>query len=90
MDSNLTLAIIGGSGLYSMPGLQDISEHDIDTPFGKPSAPIITGRLGKMQIAFLARHGIGHTISPSEINNCANLYALKSLGIERVVSLRLT
>lgn len=87
MDSNPILAIIGGSGLYSMPGLQDISEHDIDTPFGKPSAPIITGRLGKMQIAFLARHGIGHHISPSEINNCANLYALKSLGVERVVSI---
>ena len=87
MDSQPTLAIIGGSGLYSMPGLQDVTTHDIDTPFGKPSAPIITGRLEKLQIAFLARHGIGHHISPSEVNYCANLYALKSLGVERVVSI---
>ena len=87
MDSLPTLAIIGGSGLYSMPGLQDISEHDLTTPFGKPSAPIITGTLGNRQVAFLARHGIGHHISPTEVNYCANIYALKSLGVERVVSI---
>jgi 5'-methylthioadenosine phosphorylase len=87
MDSHPTLAIIGGSGLYSMPGLQDIATHEIDTPFGSPSAPIITGKLGKRKIAFLARHGIGHHLSPSEVNYCANIYALKSLGVERVVSI---
>jgi len=87
MDSLPTLAIIGGSGLYSMPGLQDVSEHDLTTPFGRPSAPIITGSLGNKQVAFLARHGIGHHISPTEVNYCANIYALKSLGVERVVSI---
>jgi 5'-methylthioadenosine phosphorylase len=87
MNPHPTLAIIGGSGLYSMPGLQDVSEHDVETPFGKPSAPIITGRLGKTQIAFLARHGIGHHISPTEVNYRANIYALKSVGVQRVVSI---
>ena len=87
MDSHPTLAIIGGSGLYSMPGLQNVTAHDVDTPFGKPSAPIITGQLGKHQVAFLARHGIGHRISPTEVNYCANIYALKSLGVEQVVGI---
>ncbi len=87
MDSNPTLALIGGSGLYSMPGLHDVSEHDLTTPFGKPSASIITGTLGKARVAFLARHGLGHYISPTEVNYCANIYALKSLGVERVVSI---
>jgi 5'-methylthioadenosine phosphorylase len=87
MDLKPTLAIIGGSGLYSMPGLKDVSEHDITTPFGKPSAPIITGTLEDIQVAFLARHGIGHHISPTEVNYCANIYALKLLGVERVVSI---
>jgi 5'-methylthioadenosine phosphorylase len=87
MDAYPTLAIIGGSGLYSMPGLQDVATHDLDTPFGKPSAPLITGKLGNRLVAFLARHGIGHHISPSEVNYCANMYALKSLGVERVVGI---
>jgi len=87
MDYLPTLAIIGGSGLYSMPGLQNVSEHDLTTPFGRPSAPVITGTLGKRQVAFLARHGIGHHISPTEVNYCANIYALKLLGVERVVSI---
>jgi 5'-methylthioadenosine phosphorylase len=87
MDSKPTLAIIGGSGLYSMPGLQDISEHDLTTPFGKPSAPIITGSLEGVQVAFLARHGIGHHIHPTEVNYCANIFALKSLGAERLISI---
>jgi 5'-methylthioadenosine phosphorylase len=87
MDSKPTLAIIGGSGLYSMPGLQDVSEHDLTTPFGKPSAPIISGTLGSLQVAFLARHGIGHHISPTEVNYRANIYALKSLDVERIISI---
>jgi len=87
MDTHPILAIIGGSGLYNMPGLKDVSERDLTTPFGKPSAPIILGTLEGTRIAFLARHGIGHQISPSEVNYCANLYALKSLGVERVVGI---
>jgi 5'-methylthioadenosine phosphorylase len=87
MNPNTTLAIIGGSGLYGMPGLKDVSEHDLPTPFGKPSAPIITGTLHGVPLAFLARHGIGHHIAPTEVNYCANIYALKSLGVERVVSI---
>jgi 5'-methylthioadenosine phosphorylase len=86
MNKIPTLAIIGGSGLYNMPGLTNITEHDLTTPFGKPSAPIISGDLEEKRVAFLARHGIGHHISPSEINYRANIYALKSLGVERVIS----
>jgi len=86
MEEKTTLAIIGGSGLYSMPGLQDTHEYELDTPFGKPSAPIVVGTLENHRIAFLARHGIGHHITPSEVNYRANIYALKSLGTERIVS----
>jgi 5'-methylthioadenosine phosphorylase len=87
MDDKPSLAVIGGSGLYSMPGLEDISTYDISTPFGLPSAPIVVGNLEGRQVAFLARHGIGHHISPSEINYRANIYALKQLGVERIVSI---
>jgi 5'-methylthioadenosine phosphorylase len=87
MNQAPTLAVIGGSGLYEMPGLQDTHEHEIATPFGKPSAPIVVGMLEGYPVAFLARHGIGHHISPSEINFRANIYALKSLGVERIVSI---
>lgn len=87
MESKPTLAIIGGSGLYAMPGFQDAEEHNLDTPFGKPSGPIVVGKLGGRQVAFLARHGFGHYISPTEINYRANIYALKSLGVQRVVSI---
>jgi 5'-methylthioadenosine phosphorylase len=79
------IAVIGGSGLYAMPGLEGIEERVIKTPFGDASAPIIIGNLEGTQVAFLARHGIGHHISPSEINYRANIYALKSLGVERIV-----
>jgi 5'-methylthioadenosine phosphorylase len=87
MNSVPTLAVIGGSGLYEMPGLVDTQVHDLDTPFGKPSAPIVVGTLEGQRLAFLARHGIGHHISPSEVNYRANVYALKSLGVERIVSI---
>jgi 5'-methylthioadenosine phosphorylase len=70
-----------------MAGLEDIHEYDQSTPFGKPSAPVIVGMLEGQPVAFLARHGIGHHISPSEVNYQANIYALKSLGVERVVSI---
>lgn len=87
MTKQVTLAIIGGSGLYSMPGLEDTREHNIDTPFGKTSAPIVVGTLQKTRVAFLARHGIGHHIPPSEVPYRANIYALKSLGVQRIISI---
>ena len=84
---NLTLAVIGGSGLYHMPGLEEAHEIVVDTPFGQPSAPVVVGRLEGQTVGFLARHGIGHHISPSEVNYRANIFALKSLGAQRVVSI---
>jgi 5'-methylthioadenosine phosphorylase len=81
------LGVIGGSGLYAMAGLSDTQSLDLATPFGKPSAPVVVGTLAGKRVAFLARHGIGHTISPSEVNYRANIYALKSMGIQRVVSI---
>ncbi|MEW5939756.1 MAG: S-methyl-5'-thioadenosine phosphorylase [Chloroflexota bacterium] len=86
MTEPLALAVIGGSGLYNMPGLQNTSEHSPETPFGKPSAPVVVGELEGKRVAFLARHGIGHHITPSEVNYRANIFALKSLGAERIVS----
>lgn len=82
-----TLAIIGGSGLYHMQGLESTEEIDLDTPFGKPSAPITVGTLEGKRVAFLARHGIGHHITPSEVPYRANIYALKSLGVQQVLSI---
>jgi 5'-methylthioadenosine phosphorylase len=87
MSENLALAIIGGSGLYSMSGLTDTHENDCTTPFGKPSAPIVVGTLEGQRVAFLARHGIGHHIMPTEVPYRANIYALKALGAERIVSI---
>jgi len=80
------LGIIGGSGLYQLPGLKEAKSIDLTTPFGNPSSPIIMGKLGGKKVAFLARHGIGHFISPTEINYRANIYALKSLGVQRILS----
>jgi 5'-methylthioadenosine phosphorylase len=87
MTEQTTLAIIGGSGLYEMQGLEGTKELQINTPFGKPSAPIVTGELEGTRIAFLARHGIGHHITPSEVPYQANIYALKSLGVQRIISI---
>lgn len=81
------LAIIGGSGLYNMPGLQNTQSHDLDTPFGKPSAPVVVGELAGKRVAFLARHGAGHVYNPSEVNYRANIYSLKMLGVDRIVSI---
>ena len=81
------LAIIGGSGLYDFPALKNATQMEVDTPFGKPSAPIIIGTLEGKHVAFLARHGIGHTLTPTEVNYRANIYALKSLGVEQIVSI---
>ncbi|HMR99791.1 MAG TPA: S-methyl-5'-thioadenosine phosphorylase [Anaerolineales bacterium] len=87
MTDIIKLAVIGGSGLYEIPGLQQAREQVIDTPFGKTSAPIVTGTLEGAPVAFLARHGIGHHITPTEVPYQANIYALKSLGVERIVSI---
>ncbi|HUG35251.1 MAG TPA: S-methyl-5'-thioadenosine phosphorylase [Anaerolineales bacterium] len=87
MQVEATLGIIGGSGLYEMPGLQDAREQTMDTPFGKTSAPVVTGTLEGTRVAFLARHGVGHHITPTEVPYRANIYALKSLGVERIISI---
>ena len=81
------LAFIGGSGLYDMDGLTDREEIEVQTPFGAPSDVIVSGKLGQTQVAFLPRHGRGHRISPTEIPVRANVYALKSLGVERIISI---
>jgi len=81
------IGVIGGTGLYDIEGLTDIKEVEIDTPFGKPSDSIITGRLGGVGLAFLPRHGRGHRISPTEVPSRANIYALKSLGVERIIAI---
>ena len=86
MESKPVLAVIGGSGLYNFPALKKTESLEIDTPFGKPSSPIIVGEISGRKVAFLARHGIGHIYMPSEVNYRANIYALKSLGVTRVVS----
>ncbi len=87
MQQKLALAVIGGSGLYEFEGLEQAEQFDLDTPFGKPSAPIVVGVLEGRRIAFLARHGLGHHIQPSQVNYRANIYALKALGAERIVSI---
>ena len=87
MAEQVSLSIIGGSGLYEMPGLRDTREYNIYTPFGRPSAPIIVGTLEGTRVAFLARHGIGHHITPTEVPYRANIYALKSLGTPRIISI---
>jgi len=87
MDRTPVLGVIGGSGIYQLDGLTSIEQRTIDTPFGAPSSPIVLGDLGDRTVAFVARHGVGHTIAPAEVNYRANLYALKSLGVERVLSI---
>jgi 5'-methylthioadenosine phosphorylase len=81
------IGIIGGSGLYSMPGFEAQKEIAVETPWGAPSDKFMLGALSGKPVAFLARHGRGHRISPSELNFRANIYAMKSLGVERIVSL---
>jgi 5'-methylthioadenosine phosphorylase len=80
------IGIIGGSGLYSMPGLTKIKEVRLRTPFGAPSDPYVLGTLEGRKVAFLARHGRGHRILPTELNFRANIYGFKMLGVERIVS----
>jgi 5'-methylthioadenosine phosphorylase len=84
--SRATIGLIGGSGLYQLAGLEGATELAVDTPFGAPSDPLILGRVGSRDVAFLARHGRGHRLMPTEINYRANVYALKSVGVERIFS----
>ena len=80
------IGIIGGSGLYAMEGLDRVREVRVTTPFGRPSDAIVLGTLTGVRVAFLSRHGRGHRVTPTEINYRANIYALKSLGVTRVIS----
>ena len=80
------IGIIGGSGLYAMPGLSVIHEEQVTTPFGPPSDPLVLGELDGRKVAFLARHGRGHRLLPTELNFRANIYALKSVGVEQILS----
>ncbi len=82
-----TIGIIGGSGLYSMPGFEVQEEILLDSPWGRPSDEYVVGRLAGKEVAFLSRHGRGHRISPSELNFRANIYGFKHLGVERIISL---
>jgi 5'-methylthioadenosine phosphorylase len=83
----VAIGVIGGSGFYDMPGLTDVTEQRVETPYGPPSDAIITGTLSGKRVAFLARHGRGHVISPSELPARANIWALKSLGVQRLISI---
>ncbi len=84
--SDVKLGVIGGSGLYQMEDLKVVDRLEIDTPFGKPSDKLIIGELEGERLVFLPRHGIGHRVPPSEINFRANIFALKKVGVERIVS----
>ncbi len=86
-DTPVRIGIIGGSGLYQMEGLTDVEERRISTPFGDPSDVIVIGTVEGVRVAFLARHGRGHRITPTEVNYRANIYALKTLGVEQVISI---
>lgn len=83
----VVIGVIGGSGLYHLEGLTDTKEHHISTPYGPTSDAIITGRIGGTEVAFLARHGRGHRLIPSEVPYRANIYALKMLGVRYLVSI---
>jgi 5'-methylthioadenosine phosphorylase len=86
MTDPVRIAVIGGSGLYQMEGLTQVEERHISTPFGAPSDALIIGTLSGVRVAFVPRHGRGHRLTPSEVPYRANIYALKSLGVEHVIS----
>ncbi|MDD4894821.1 MAG: MTAP family purine nucleoside phosphorylase, partial [Candidatus Omnitrophica bacterium] len=80
------MGIIGGSGLYNIEGIKGVKEVSVTTPFGKPSDKFITGKLEGKDMVFLPRHGRGHRVSPSEVNYRANIYGMKKLGVDRIIS----
>jgi 5'-methylthioadenosine phosphorylase len=81
------IGVMGGSGLYNMEALKNATEQHVDTPFGKPSDAIVTGQIEGVNVAFLARHGRGHRLIPSEVPYRANMYAMKKLGVRYLISL---
>ncbi len=81
------IGVIGGSGIYQLENLKVLEEREVSTPFGDPSDKIIIGELKGVKVAFLPRHGVGHRLLPSEVNYRANIYALKTLGVERLISI---
>ncbi len=83
---NVNIGIIGGSGLYQMPELENVREIAVDTPFGNPSDSFIVGELDGVTVAFLPRHGRGHKLTPSELPYRANIYAMKMLGVNYILS----
>jgi 5'-methylthioadenosine phosphorylase len=85
MNEKPVLGVIGGSGLYDFPSLEETTHFNPQTPFGYPSAPLVVGKLNGKTVAFLARHGIGHTLTPTEVNYRANVWAMKMLGVERII-----
>ena len=84
--SKASIGVIGGSGLYDIEGLKGVRDVRIRTPFGSPSDAIRVGRLDGVSVAFLSRHGRGHRLNPGEINYRANIYAMKLLGVQRIIS----
>src|SRR4249919_2285962 len=86
-DSGITLAVIGGTGVYALGDLADVASQMYDTPYGQPSGPVRVGMLDGHRVAFLARHGEGHSVPPHRINYRANLAALQMAGAQRVVAL---
>ena len=86
VKSQADIGIIGGSGLYEMVGMERVREQRVTTPFGRPSDALLLGTIDGVRVAFLARHGRGHRLNPSEINYQANIYALKSVGVSRIIS----
>ena len=85
--TNAVLGIIGGSGIYDLPGLENVRDEAIESPWGEPSAPLTRGVIGGLPIVFLPRHGKGHALSPSDINYRANIDVLKRAGVTDLVSL---
>ena len=83
---DVKIGVIGGSGLYAMEALTDVEHVKVDTPFGEPSDEYVVGTLEGVRVAFLPRHGRGHRISPSELNFRANIYGMKKLGVEQIIS----
>ena len=86
MNDNIRIGILGGSGLYNLENLSDITSVSLDTPFGHPSDAYVIGTLGGVRVAFLPRHGTGHRLMPSEINFRANIFGFKQLGVTHIVS----
>ncbi|MDR2012273.1 MAG: S-methyl-5'-thioinosine phosphorylase [Rhodanobacter sp.] len=84
-NRHIELAVIGGTGLYQFPGLENIERHAVDTPYGHPSDAVVVGQIGARRIAFLARHGESHTIPPHRVNYRANVWALHHIGARRVI-----